>query len=89
MRGAFLSAQNEARLMAIAAGGKLGEVMTIQNPEAGAFRVGSDRLDLTATLSVDTLLGELPQILPAVKVQLAAPPVSTTARVTVEFRLGP
>jgi hypothetical protein len=85
VRGAYRSAQDDARLIAVAAGGRLGEPVLIQGVQT--TQVGSEQLELTATLTTDTLLSELPQITPQVAVQLAAPPVTTTARVTVEFRL--
>lgn len=87
VRGAFTSAQTEARLIATAAGGRLGEVLQIQDPQAGVVTVGSEQLELTATLSLDTLLNEQPQIEPQISMQLAAPPVTATARMTVEFKL--
>jgi len=88
LRAAVANARKEATAIAEAAGLRLGPL--IQAQDADSFRVntiGSEQLELTATMTTDTLLGELPQIIP-VDLDLTVPPVKASARVTASFGLA-
>ena len=87
LRRAFQAAEDEGRAIAAATGGRLGVVLLVQDSQAAVTTVGSEQLEVTGTLSVDTMLNETPAIVPAVSLNLTPAPVSATARITVDFAL--
>ena len=81
-RAAIAEARRRADLYAEALG--LRAVRTIEVTEPGAGRVGSEQLELTATLTTDSLLNEQPD-LPVVPIIPGE--ISTRAQVSVAFEL--
>jgi hypothetical protein len=53
--------------------------------EPGAARVGAEQLELTATLTTDSLMSELPQVMPSVPIVPGE--VVTRVNVSVSFEL--
>ncbi len=82
-RSAVAEARRRAELYASALGSRVVRVIEVSEP--GAVRVGAEQLELTATLTTDSLLDELPQILPAVPIVPGE--VTTRVSVSVSFEL--
>jgi hypothetical protein len=83
-RDAIAEARRRAELYANALGMRVQHVVSVT--EAGAARPGSEQLELTATLTTDSLLNELPQIIAAV-VPVAPGEIETSASVSVTYEL--
>ncbi|MEZ5960007.1 MAG: SIMPL domain-containing protein [Hyphomonadaceae bacterium] len=79
-RNALLEARRRADLYAQTLG--LRVVRMIEMSEPGAVRSNVEQLELTATLTTDSLLDELPQIIP-----IAPGEVTTRASVSVSFEI--
>jgi len=82
-RNAVAEARRRAELYASALGSRVVRVIEVSEP--GAARVGAEQLELTATLTTDSLLDELPQIIPAVPIVPGE--VTTRVSVSVSFEL--
>jgi uncharacterized protein YggE len=82
-RNAVAEARRRAELYATALGSRVVRVIEVSEP--GAVRVGAEQLELTATLTTDDLLNDLPQILPAVPIVPGE--VTTRVSVSVSFEL--
>jgi uncharacterized protein YggE len=82
-RNAVAEARRRAELYASALGSRV--VRTIEVSEPGAVRVGAEQLELTATLTTDELLNDLPQIIP--EVPIVPGEVTTRVSVSVSFEL--
>lgn len=82
-RNAVAEARRRAELYASALGQRV--VRTIEVTEPGAARVGAEQLELTATLTTDELLNDLPQIIP--EVPIVPGEITTKVNVSVSFEL--
>ena len=82
-QSAIAEARRRAEIYAGALGLRVARVIEVSEP--GAARVGAEQLELTATLTTDLLLNELPQILPAVPIVPGE--VTTRVSVSVSFEL--
>lgn len=82
-RQAIAEARRRAELYATSLALRVVRVIEVSEP--GAVRVGAEQLELTATLTTDQLLDELPQIIP--QVPIVPGEVATRVNVTVSFEL--
>jgi uncharacterized protein YggE len=82
-RNAVAEARRRAELYASALGSRVVRVIEVSEP--GAVRVGAEQLELTATLTTDDLLNDLPQIIP--EVPIVPGEVTTRVSVSVSFEL--
>ncbi len=82
-QSAVAEARRRAELYAGALGLRVARVIEVTEP--GAARVGAEQLELTATLTTDSLLNELPQIIP--EVPIVSGEIATRVNVSVSFEL--
>jgi len=82
-QNAVAEARRRAEIYAQALG--LRVVRVIEVTEPGAARVGSEQLVLTATLTTDSLMNELPQVMP--DVPIVPGEISTRVSASVSFEL--
>lgn len=82
-RNAVAEARRRAELYASALGSRVVRVLEVSEP--GAVRVDAEQLELTATLTTDSLLDELPQIIP--DVPIVPGEITTRVSVSVSFEL--
>lgn len=81
---AIAEARRRAELYARSLGQRVVRAVSVSEP--GAVRIGAEQLELTATLTTESLLDELPQIIPAV-IPVSPGEVETRASVSVSFEL--
>jgi uncharacterized protein YggE len=82
-RDAVAEARRRAEIYAAALGLRVVRVIEVSEP--GAARVGAEQLELTATLTTDSLLDELPQIIPSVPIVPGE--ITTRVSMSVSFEL--
>jgi hypothetical protein len=82
-QSAVAEARRRAEIYAAALGLRVVRVIEVSEP--GAARVGAEQLELTATLTTDSLMSELPQVMPSVPIVPGE--VVTRVNVSVSFEL--
>ena len=79
-RAAFLDAQRQAEALAQASGQRIVRVLRVQDPGAGGGYSYAENLDEIVVTGN--------RVQPAVRLDVAPPPIKTTARLTVVFEIG-